>query len=94
METKSKLSKLANAFLKLRTSEEISALLADLLTKSEQNTLATRLKVAEMLEQGAPYTQIARETGASSATIAKVSENFKYGSDGYKLVLERLNKAR
>ena len=87
-----KLESLAAALIKLRTTDEIKAFLQDLFTKSEQESLASRLQIARLLDEGLPYTQIERETGASSATIAKVSENLKYGYDGYKLVLERTKK--
>lgn len=87
-----KLKNLAEGLLKLRNAEEITAFLSDLLTHPEIETLALRIQIVAMLAKGLPYTQIARETGASSATIAKVSENYKYGNDGYKLVLSRLAK--
>jgi TrpR-related protein YerC/YecD len=86
------LALLAQAFLKLRNIDEIKIFLKDLLSNSEQESIASRVVIAQMLEQGLPYTQIERETGASSATIAKVSENLKYGNDGYKLILERLRR--
>lgn len=86
------LALLAQAFLKLRNVDEIKQFLKDLLSNSEQKSIASRITIAQMLEQGLPYTQIERETGASSATIAKVSENLKYGNDGYKLILERLKR--
>jgi len=86
------LALLAQAFLKLRNIDEIKIFLKDLLSNSEQESIASRVVIAQMLEQGLPYTQIERETGASSATIAKVSENLKYGNDGYKLLLERLRR--
>ncbi|HOY46372.1 MAG TPA: YerC/YecD family TrpR-related protein [Candidatus Dojkabacteria bacterium] len=86
------LALLAQAFLKLRNIDEIKIFLKDLLSNSEQESIASRVVIAQMLEQGLPYTQIERETGASSATIAKVSENLKYGNDGYKLILERLKR--
>lgn len=83
---------LAKAILKLRTEDEVRLFMRDLLTNSELETLALRWKVAKMLDQGLPYTQIERETGASSATIAKVSEYLKYGNDGFRLVLDRINR--
>jgi len=89
---KEQLNFLADALLNLRNLEEVTAFLSDLLTNSEMKTLKMRLQVAKKLKQGLPYTQIVRETGASSATIAKVSENYKYGNDGLKLALERLKK--
>lgn len=88
------ISEVAKALLKLRNEEEIEAFLKDILTKSEQKTWVLRWRVAKMLDQGMPYTQIERETGASSATIAKVSEFLKYGYDGYRTAIDRLNKNR
>lgn len=85
---------LSEAFMKLRGQEEVKAFLQDLLTKSEQETLAMRWRVAQLLDQGSPYKQIERETGASSATIAKISEFLKYGYDGYRLVIDRLKKSK
>jgi len=89
---KDNLSLLAQAFLKLRNVEEIKLFLKDILSNTEQESIGMRIGIVQMLEQGLPYTQIQRETGASSATIAKVSENYKYGNDGYKLILERLKR--
>ena len=88
------LNVLAESFLKLRSTEEIKLFLKDLLSNSEIKSITERLNIAVKLGQGLPYTQIERETGASSATIAKVSENLKYGNDGYKLILERLLKGK
>lgn len=81
---------LAQALLKLRNTEEIKIFIKDLLSNAEQESIAARVNIALMLDEGTPYTQIERETGASSATIAKVSENLKYGNDGYKLIIDRL----
>lgn len=86
------ISLLAQAFLKLRNVDEIKLFLKDLLSNSEQKSISSRITIAQMLEQAIPYTQIERETGASSATIAKVSENLKYGNDGYRMILERLKR--
>lgn len=83
---------LLDAFSKLKNVEEVKAFFLDILTESEQKTLVKRLKVARMLEDGTAYKEIEKVTGASSATIAKVSEYLKYGYDGYRVVLDRLNK--
>lgn len=45
-----------------------------------------------MLSEDKIYADIAKETGASTATISRVKKCLNYGADGYKLVLERLNK--
>lgn len=92
MEKEVDLSSLVEAFSKLNTEDEIKALLSDILTRSEQETLLMRLKVAKMLDSGTAYKEIEKTTGASSATIAKISEYLKYGYDGYRTVLDRLNR--
>lgn len=92
MEKEVDISPLVQAILQLKTEEEIKAFLADILTKSEQETLLMRLKVAKMLNGGVAYKEIERSTGASSATIAKISEYLKYGYDGYRIVLERIDR--
>lgn len=91
MEKEVDISPLVEAILKLKTEDEIKALLSDILTRSEQETLLMRLRVAKMLNQGTAYREIEKATGASSATIAKISEYLKYGYDGYRIVLDRLD---
>ena len=79
------------ALLLLRNEEEVMKFLRDLMTVKEIENLVRRLS-AKLLDQGYNYIEIARITGLSSATIAKVSEAIKYGYDGYKIVLERSKK--
>ena len=55
------------------------------------NALAQRLHVANLLKNKKTYSEIAEITGASTATISRVNRCLNYGSDGYNLVLERLN---
>ncbi len=87
-------SELCKSFLKLRSEDEIKRFLQDILTNREIQSIASRLKAAHLLNEGTSYIEIGRLTGLSSATIAKVSEELKYGYDGYKIVLERLYKGR
>ncbi len=72
------------------TPEELEAFLKDLLTRSETETLEQRWQIAQLLESGKSYKEIEKLTGASSATIAKVSEFLHHGYDGYKSTLEKL----
>jgi len=92
MEKEIDITEIVEGFSKLKNKEEIKAFLSDILTKSEQQTLLMRLRVAKLLDEGSPYKQIEKETGASSATIAKISEYLKYGYDGYRIVLDRTKK--
>jgi TrpR-related protein YerC/YecD len=54
--------------------------------------MAQRLEVAYMLREGSTYTEICEKTGASTATISRVNRCLLYGADGYKLILDRLDK--
>lgn len=85
-----KLESLIEAFLATKNVEEVKSFLKDLLTRSELETLILRWQVAKMLDEGIPYTKIEEATGASSATIAKVSEFLKYGYNGYRIIIDRL----
>ena len=50
------------------------------------------MEVALMLKKGSVYTDIAEKTGASTATISRVNRCINYGSDGYNLVIERMEQ--
>jgi TrpR-related protein YerC/YecD len=89
---KKEVDQLFQAILTLRTLEECYQFFDDLCTVGEIKSLAQRLEVARMLREGCTYNQIESETGASTATISRVKRCLHYGTDGYKLVLERLEK--
>jgi TrpR-related protein YerC/YecD len=52
--------------------------------------MSQRLHVARMLKAHYVYSDIVNTTGASTATISRVSRCLNYGSDGYGKILERL----
>ncbi len=80
-----------NAILTLKNPEECCRFFEDVATIGEVQAMAQRLQVARLLSQGLKYAEIAQRTGASTATISRVSRCLTYGADGYKLVLERMN---
>lgn len=84
------IDKLCAAVLSLQTEEECYQFFEDIATVSELKAWAQRLYVAKLLNEKATYEQIAEETGASTATISRVKRCLFYGSDGYKLVLDRM----
>ena len=86
------MKRLFKAMLLLKTEEECSAFFEDLCTIRELQDLSQRLEVAEMLGTGKNYQEISKTTGASTATICRVSKCLNYGSDGYKTVLSRLSE--
>lgn len=83
--------KLCEALLCLQTKEECYEFLDDICTIKEVLDIAQRLSVAKLLSEKASYTEINAKTGASAATISRVSRCVEYGTGGYRKVLDRLN---
>ncbi len=83
--------KLCEALLTLKTKEECYEFLEDLCTIKEVLDFSQRLSVAILLDKKTSYNAISQKTGASTATISRVSKCFEYGSGGYKSVINKLN---
>ena len=84
--------KLYKAILKLESTEECAALFEDICTFQEIEAISQRLEVAVELYKGKSYTEVNKLTGASTATICRVSKALNYGNGGYRTVIERLEK--
>ena len=87
------IDQLLKAVLSLESTEECYRFFEDICTASELHSIAQRLQVARMrmLREGTTYNLIAEKTGASTATISRVNRSLRFGRDGYKLVLEKLD---
>ena len=81
---------LMEAVLKLNTVEEAYRFFEDICTIPELRSIAQRLEVAGLLRNRVTYQEIARRTGASSATISRVNRALLYGAEGYNRVLDAL----
>lgn len=86
------LTQFYKAVLSLETEDECRMFFDDVATIKEVLDLSARLEVARMLDSGAVFSEISRETGASSATISRVNKCLSYGEGGYKTVLDRIKK--
>lgn len=84
---------LMKAMLCLETTEDAYRFCEDVLTVQELKSITQRLEVAIMLRHKVTYQEIARQTGASTATISRVNRSLLYGAEGYSLVLDRLHQA-
>ncbi len=87
---KSATEKLFKAILSLKSEKECAAFFDDICTIQELEALAQRLEVACQLNDGKSYIDINKATGASTATICRVSKCLNYGEGGYKTAIERL----
>lgn len=83
---------LFRGILTLQTIEECYDFFEDLCTISELHAMVQRFQVARMLDEGRIYSDIVKETGASTATISRVNKCLVYGSDGYRKLLDRLKE--
>ncbi|MBQ2712922.1 MAG: TrpR-like protein YerC/YecD [Clostridia bacterium] len=81
---------LFDAILTLKNREECYRLFEDLCTIHELEVLSQRMAVARLLNEQMTYQDIAQKTQASTATICRINRALNYGSDGYRLVLERM----
>lgn len=78
------------AVLALESVEECYNFFEDLCTISEMRAMGQRFQVARMLDEGRIYSDIVKETGASTATISRVNKCLIYGTDGYRTALDRI----
>lgn len=88
------LDDLFEAILCLENVEECYDFFEDLCTILELKSLSQRFQVAKLLNEHHVYSDIVNETGASTATISRVNRSINYGSDGYKVVFERMAKKK
>ena len=89
---KNDVEKLYRAVLSLKSSDECAAFFDDICTIQELEALSQRLEVACQLKEGKSYIDINKTTGASTATICRVSKALNYGDGGYDTAIERLGK--
>ena len=83
------MDELFEGVLSLTSVEECYNFFEDLCTITELRAMAQRFQVAKMLDDGQIYSDIVKETGASTATTSRVNKCLIYGTDGYRMVLDR-----
>lgn len=83
---------LFEAIMALKDMDEYYRFFEDICTVKEIQSLSQRLKVAKLLRENKTYHEIEEITGASTATISRINRCLVYGSDGYQLILERLEE--
>ena len=86
------IDELFDAVLTLEDREDCYRFFEDICTINEIHAIAQRLQVAKLLSKKKTYSEIEIITKASTATISRINKCLVYGADGYKRVLERLEK--
>ena len=82
------------AIVSLRTKKEAERFLRDLCTLSELDAMAHRWQVAQLLDEGLPYLEVAKRAHASTTTVTRVAQWLRRGEGGYALALRRRKKQR
>lgn len=85
---------LFDIILKLETREECYRFFDDLCSIKELKSLAQRLTVAKMLNDGKVYSDIVRSCGASTATISRVKRSLDYGCGSYEMLFGRMEEEK
>jgi TrpR-related protein YerC/YecD len=85
----SEIQDLCETIVSLRTGDEAERFLRDLCTISELEAMAHRWQAARLVDEGRPYLEVSKATGASTATVTRVAHWLRYGEGGYRLALAR-----
>lgn len=80
------------AILLLRDEQECYSFFRDVCTVTELRAMEQRFEVARLLTEGKVYSEILERTGASSATVSRVSRSLNDSTGGYDKVFDRLKK--
>lgn len=87
---KDKNERLYRAILQLKDEQECYDFFQDLCTVPELRSMEQRFEVAYLLYKGWIYSDILKRTGASSATISRVSRALNYGAGAYERIFARI----
>ena len=82
---------LFQSIIALDSVEECAAFFEDLCTIKEIEDMSQRFEVAKLLKEKKSDNEVSLLTGASTATISRVSRCLQYGA-GYKTALSKLEE--
>ena len=86
-----KTDELFKAILSLKTVKEAEQFYRDLCTIDEIKDMSERWQIAQMVNKGLPYREIAKKLDVSTTTVARVALWLNNGAGGYRLILNRQN---
>ena len=81
---------LFEAIMTLKDKDEFYSFFEDICTTSEILSIAERFEVAKLLYQNNTYIEIAKKTGASTATISRVNRFLNSGNGSCDFIFERM----
>ena len=81
---------LFEAMMTLKDKDEYYSFFEDICTTNEILSIAERFEVAKLLYQNNTYIEIAKKTGASTATISRVNRFLNSGNGSCDFIFERM----
>ena len=88
-----KTNSLFKAIIGLKNLKEAEQFFRDLCTIDELQEMSDRWQIAQFVDQGLPYREIAEKLAVSTTTVARVALWLNNGAGGYRLVLDRQKRA-
>lgn len=89
----SALPDLMHAISLIKDEQEALQFFTDLCTPAELESMADRWHVVPLLRQGIPYRTIHDQTAVSVTTITRVARCLSFGTGGYQLIADRVEKS-
>ena len=86
-----KTDELFEAIVSLKTVREAEQFFRDLCTLDELKEMSERWQIAQLVNKGLPYREIAKKLEVSTTTVARVALWLNNGAGGYRLILDRQN---
>lgn len=86
-----KTNSLFKAIISLKNLKEVEQFFRDLCTIEEIREMSERWQIAQMVDQGLSYREIAEKLSVSTTTVARVAAWLYNGTGGYRLVLDKQN---
>lgn len=86
-----KTDELFMAIISLKSAREAEAFFRDLCTIDEITEMSERWQIAQMVNRGLPYREIAAKLDVSTTTVARVAAWLYNGAGGYRLILDQQN---
>ena len=90
--SKEMIEELCEAIVAIDDKDLCLSFFSDLMTATEVEQFAQRLRAAKLLLEGHTYAQIIAVTDISSATLSRVSNCVRRGGGGYKAVIEKTKR--
>lgn len=74
--------------------EDLLHFLRDLCTTDELKELSERWNIAQLLDRGYSYREIAEKTNVSTTTITRIAYWLNNGEGGYQTALQKMKKKK